>query len=168
MQIFRFAFDDIPDPQADNARHDLGELLVIAFVAVLCGATTCAGMATFGRAKKCLFRGFLNLKTGKIRYPPDRCGRPAGRRPGCGGEMVGHRRPTPHEIWESSVRRRTLADRAGATMNNVHPNVYLDAISYDKHWFKFALISVKYNSDSIKGKESTTTIIVPQITKVLL
>ncbi|WP_347268161.1 ISAs1 family transposase [Paracoccus sp. (in: a-proteobacteria)] len=62
MQIFLSAFDDIPDPRADNARHDLGELLVIAFVAVLCGATTCAGMATFGRAKESLFRGFLNLK----------------------------------------------------------------------------------------------------------
>jgi predicted transposase YbfD/YdcC len=62
MQIFLSAFDDIPDPRADNARHDLGELLVIAFVDVLCGATTCAGMATFGRAKESLFRDFLNLK----------------------------------------------------------------------------------------------------------
>ena len=42
MQIFLSAFDDIPDPRADNARHDLGELLVVAFVAVLCGATSCA------------------------------------------------------------------------------------------------------------------------------
>ncbi|WP_206078522.1 transposase family protein [Poseidonocella sp. HB161398] len=62
MQIFLSAFDDIPDPQADTTRHVLGELLVIASVAVLCGATTCAGMATFGRAKKRLFRGVLNLK----------------------------------------------------------------------------------------------------------
>ena len=62
MDIFLTAFDDIPDPRADNARHDLGELLVIAFVAVLCGATTCAGMATFGRAKESLFRDFLKLK----------------------------------------------------------------------------------------------------------
>ena len=31
MQIFRSAFDDIPDPRAGNARHDLGELLVVAF-----------------------------------------------------------------------------------------------------------------------------------------
>ena len=35
---FLAAFDDVPDPRADNARHDLGELLVVAFVAVLCGA----------------------------------------------------------------------------------------------------------------------------------
>jgi predicted transposase YbfD/YdcC len=62
MDIFLTAFDDIPDPRADNARHDLGELLVIAFVAVLCGATSCAGMAMFGRAKESLFRDFLKLK----------------------------------------------------------------------------------------------------------
>jgi len=62
MQIFLTAFDDIPDPRANNARHDLGELLVIAFVSVLCGATSCAEMAAFGRAKENVFRGFLKLK----------------------------------------------------------------------------------------------------------
>jgi hypothetical protein len=45
MDIFLAAFDNIPDPRADNARHDLCELLVISFVAVLCGATSCAEMA---------------------------------------------------------------------------------------------------------------------------
>lgn len=58
MQIFLSAFDDIPDPRADNARHDLGELLVVAFVAVLCGATSCAEMAAFSRAKERVFRDF--------------------------------------------------------------------------------------------------------------
>ena len=62
MDIFLSAFDDIPDPRADNARHDLCELLVVAFVAVLCGATSCAEMADFGRAKEHVFRGFLKLK----------------------------------------------------------------------------------------------------------
>jgi hypothetical protein len=62
MDIFLTAFDDIPDPRADNARHDLGELLVIAFVSVLCGATSCAEMAAFGRAKEGVFRSFLKLK----------------------------------------------------------------------------------------------------------
>ena len=38
MHIFLSAFDEVPDPRASNARHDLGELLVIAFVAVLCGS----------------------------------------------------------------------------------------------------------------------------------
>ena len=36
MVIFLAAFDDIPGPRADNARHDLCELLVVGFVAVLC------------------------------------------------------------------------------------------------------------------------------------
>jgi len=62
MDIFLSAFDDVPDPRADNARHDLCELLVVAFVAVLCGATSCAEMADFGRAKEHVFRGFLKLK----------------------------------------------------------------------------------------------------------
>ena len=62
MDIFLAAFNDIPDPRADNARHDLCELLVVAFVAVLCGATSRAEMAGFGRAKEHVFRGFLKLK----------------------------------------------------------------------------------------------------------
>jgi hypothetical protein len=62
MQIFLSAFDDVPDPRASNARHDLGELLIIAFVSVLCGSASCAEMAAFGRAKESLFRDFLELK----------------------------------------------------------------------------------------------------------
>jgi len=62
MQIFLSAFEDVPDPRARNARHDLGEVRVIAFVSVLCGASSCAEMAAFGRAKELLFRDFLTLK----------------------------------------------------------------------------------------------------------
>ena len=62
MHLFLSAFEEIPDHRAENARHDLGELLVIAFVSVLCGATSCADMAAFGRAKESVFRGFLKLK----------------------------------------------------------------------------------------------------------
>jgi len=62
MQIFLSAFDAIPDPRAKNVRHDLGELLVIAFVSVLCGSVSCAEMAAFGRAKESFFRDFLKLK----------------------------------------------------------------------------------------------------------
>ena len=40
MQTFLSAFDAVPDPRASNARHDLGELLVIAFLSVLCGSTS--------------------------------------------------------------------------------------------------------------------------------
>jgi len=62
IDIFLAAFDDVPDPRVDNARHDRCELLVGAFVAVLCGAVSCAGMADFGRAKEHVFRGFLKLR----------------------------------------------------------------------------------------------------------
>ena len=62
MHIFLSAFDDVPDPRAENARHELGELLVIAFVSVLCGATSCAEMSAFGRAKESIFRDFLKRK----------------------------------------------------------------------------------------------------------
>ena len=62
MHLFLPAFEDVPDPRAANARHDLGELLVIAFVSVLYGATSCAKMAAFGRAKENVFRGFFKLK----------------------------------------------------------------------------------------------------------
>jgi len=62
MDIFLSAFDDASDPWADYARHDLCELLVVGFVAVLCGATNCAEMAAFDRAKEHVFRGFLKLK----------------------------------------------------------------------------------------------------------
>lgn len=50
MQIFPAAFKDVPDPRASNARHDFGELVVIAFVSVHCGSSSCAEMAVFGRA----------------------------------------------------------------------------------------------------------------------
>ena len=41
MQLFLTAFQSVPDPRAANVRHDLAELLIIAFLAVLCGATCC-------------------------------------------------------------------------------------------------------------------------------
>ena len=56
MDIFLAAFDDIPDPRADNARHDLCELLVAGFVAVLCGATAVPGWQT-SVAQKSMFSG---------------------------------------------------------------------------------------------------------------
>ena len=62
MHLFLSAFNEVPDPRAENARHDLSELLVIAFVSVLCGATSCAEMADFGRSKEHVFREFLKLK----------------------------------------------------------------------------------------------------------
>ena len=51
MQLFIAAFESVPDPRAENVRHDLVEILIVAFVAVLCGAQGCSEMAEFGRAK---------------------------------------------------------------------------------------------------------------------
>src|SRR5919197_3061343 len=64
MGKFRRFFRRVQDPRADNARHDLVELLVIALAAVLCGAESCADMADFGQAKEGLLRLFLRLEHG--------------------------------------------------------------------------------------------------------
>lgn len=50
MQLFLTAFESVPDPRAENVRHDLVEILLIAFLAILCGAQHCSEMAEFGRA----------------------------------------------------------------------------------------------------------------------
>lgn len=64
MQLFIAAFESVPDPRAENVRHDLVEILIVAFVAVLCGAQACSEMAEFGRAKLRFFKRFLKLKHG--------------------------------------------------------------------------------------------------------
>src|SRR6266700_922353 len=64
MQKFKNLFQDVPDPRADNARHDLVDVLVIALAAVLCGADNCADMAECGCAKEALLRQFLRLEHG--------------------------------------------------------------------------------------------------------
>ena len=64
MQLFFAAFESVPDPRAENTRHDLVELLIVAFVAVLCGAQNCSEMAEFGCEKIKLLKRFLKLKHG--------------------------------------------------------------------------------------------------------
>src|SRR6201987_6431710 len=64
MQKFRKAFRRLPDPRADNARHDLLEVLFIALAAMLCGAESCSDMADFGQSKEELLRLFLRLEHG--------------------------------------------------------------------------------------------------------
>ena len=61
MQLFLAAFESVPDPRAENTRHDLVEILLIAFLAVLCGAQNCSEMAEFGRAKIRFLKRFLKL-----------------------------------------------------------------------------------------------------------
>ena len=64
MGMFKKIFGRLPDPRADNARHDLLEVLLVALAAVLCGAESCSDMADFGRSKEGLLRLFLGLEHG--------------------------------------------------------------------------------------------------------
>lgn len=64
MDRFHECFGDVPDPRADNAQHELVEVLFIALLASLCGAKGCSDMAEFGRAKEPLLRPILTLSHG--------------------------------------------------------------------------------------------------------
>src|ERR1700690_1158812 len=64
MDLFHDCFGDLPDPRADNARHELSEILFIALLASLCGAKGCSAMAEFGRSKEALLRTILTLEHG--------------------------------------------------------------------------------------------------------
>jgi predicted transposase YbfD/YdcC len=64
MGKFKKAFRSLPDPRAENASHDLLEILIIALAAVLCGAESCAEMSDFGKSKEPLLRLFLRLEHG--------------------------------------------------------------------------------------------------------
>ena len=63
--MFRACFAEVEDPRSGNAvRHDLGELLVIALCAVLCGGESCVDMADFAEEKESFLREFLCLDNG--------------------------------------------------------------------------------------------------------
>ena len=64
MKEFAECFSDLPDPRADNALHDLTEILFIALLATLCGATACTDMALFARLKAYLWQDVLVLRNG--------------------------------------------------------------------------------------------------------
>jgi predicted transposase YbfD/YdcC len=64
MERFAACFSDLEDPRGANALHDLTELLFIALLATLCGATSCCDMALFARTKERLLRSVLELKFG--------------------------------------------------------------------------------------------------------
>src|ERR1700742_1036033 len=64
MDRFSECFEDLPDPRAPNALHDLTELLFIALLSTLCGATSCTDMALFARTKAYLLEPVLTLKHG--------------------------------------------------------------------------------------------------------
>ena len=64
MDTFHECFGDLADPRAANARHELVEIVFIALLATLCGATSCSDMEEFGLAKEPLLRAILTLEHG--------------------------------------------------------------------------------------------------------
>src|ERR1700716_2773258 len=64
MERFLECFSAVPDPRAENALHDLTELLFIALLATLCGAKGCCDIALFARTKENLLRTVLQLEHG--------------------------------------------------------------------------------------------------------
>lgn len=64
MDRFSECFSPLADPRKNQAQHDLTEILFIALLATLCGATTCCDIALFGRSKEALLRTILVLEHG--------------------------------------------------------------------------------------------------------
>jgi predicted transposase YbfD/YdcC len=64
LDRFAECFSPLVDPRKNQARHDLTEMLFIALLATLCGATTCCDIALFGRSKEALLRTILVLEHG--------------------------------------------------------------------------------------------------------
>jgi predicted transposase YbfD/YdcC len=57
-------FGDLPDPRGRNKIHQLDDMIVIAVMAVICGADSWAEVAMFGRCKQKWFATFLGLPDG--------------------------------------------------------------------------------------------------------
>lgn len=68
MERFIASFADLEDPRGSNARHNLNEILMIAFCTTLCGGEDCSDMAAFGRAKETFLRQFLRLPHGILSH----------------------------------------------------------------------------------------------------
>lgn len=64
MDKFVECFSGLVDPRKKQAKHDLTEILFIALLATLCGATTCCDIALFGQSKEALLRTMLALEHG--------------------------------------------------------------------------------------------------------
>jgi predicted transposase YbfD/YdcC len=60
--VFLEIFEDVPDPRDFNATHDLGDILFVAFSAMLCGAVDCTGMAVFAETRLELLKQFVPLR----------------------------------------------------------------------------------------------------------
>lgn len=64
MERFTECFSSLVDPRKNQAQHDLTEMLFVALLATLSGATTCCDIALFGRAKEAMLRTVLVLEHG--------------------------------------------------------------------------------------------------------
>jgi predicted transposase YbfD/YdcC len=64
LDRFAECFSSLIDPRKNQAQHDLTEMLFIALLGTLCGATTCCDLALFGQAKEALLRKILVLEHG--------------------------------------------------------------------------------------------------------
>jgi len=64
LDKFVECFSGLVDPRKKQAKHDLTEMLFIALLATLCGATTCCDIALFGQSKEALLRTILVLEHG--------------------------------------------------------------------------------------------------------
>lgn len=64
MRRFRRLCRGVKDPRAQNTRHDLVEILFIAFAATLCGAKGCTEFEAFGLGREELLRQMLDLPHG--------------------------------------------------------------------------------------------------------
>lgn len=64
MDRFADCFSPLVDPRKSQALHDLTEMMFIALLATLCGATTCCDIALFGQSKEALLRSILVLEHG--------------------------------------------------------------------------------------------------------
>ena len=58
------AFGDLKDPRSRSPEHALIELLVVAIAAILSGADSWVGIATWGEAKIDWLRQYLKLANG--------------------------------------------------------------------------------------------------------
>jgi len=56
--------DQVDDPREPNIRHKLGDILVIAVLAVICGANSAVEIELFGRSKRSWLRTFIDLPGG--------------------------------------------------------------------------------------------------------
>ncbi len=64
MQMILSILQDIRDPRAFNARHDLSAILFIALAASQCGAKTCVDYADFGAAHETELAEIIDLPHG--------------------------------------------------------------------------------------------------------